>query len=103
MNKQLSSSETNPTNDFVDNSERVLKDTVKILQSCMATLTSTIDKNEPKQNQSLSEPLKISTTDNQQSSIVQPKEIIIDDLNNRYQKITEILDRNNKKYTEELT
>ncbi len=96
MDKQLSPTENNPTNDFVDNSERVLKDTVKILQTCMETLTSTMDKN--KENQS-----NMSTIDNQQSSTIQQKESIIDDLNNKYQQITEILDENNKKSKEELT
>jgi hypothetical protein len=101
MDKQLSPTENNPTNDFVDNSERVLKDTIKILQTCMATLTSTMEKN--KQNQSSSEQSKMSIIDNQQSSIIQQKESIIDDLNNKYQQITEILDENNKKSKEELT
>ncbi len=96
MDKQLSPTENNPTNDFVDNSERVLKDTVKILQTCMETLTSTMDKN--KENQS-----NMSTIDNQQSSTIQQKESIIDDLNNKYQQITEILDENNQKSKEELT
>ncbi len=41
MIKQLSASDNNPTNDFVDNSERVLKDTVKVLQTCLATITLT--------------------------------------------------------------
>jgi len=96
MDKQLSPTENNPTNDFIDNSERVLKDTVKILQTCMATLTSTMDKNKPNQS-------TMSTIDNQQSSTIQQKESIIDDLNNKYQQITEILDENNKKSKEELT
>lgn len=103
MNKQLSLSDNNPTDDFVDNSEHLLKDTVKVLHTCMATLTSTIDKHETKQNQPISEQPNISTSDNQQSSIVQEKELIIDDLNNKYQQLTKILDQNNEKYKEELT
>ncbi|CAF0725747.1 unnamed protein product [Rotaria sp. Silwood1] len=106
MIKQLSISDNNLTNDFVDNSERVLKDTVKVLQTCMATLISTKTENESKQKESSSEQsattVQTSTVHNDQSSIIQQKESIIDDLNNRYQHISEVLDQNNKKHSEEL-
>ena len=39
MIKQLSATDQTLTNDFVDNSERVLKDTVKVLQTCLAITT----------------------------------------------------------------
>jgi hypothetical protein len=107
MVKQLSSSDTNPTNDFVDNSERVLKDTVKVLQTCMATFVSTVNENELKQKQPSFEQSKItietSTNDTQQSSLILQKESTIDDLNNKYQQVTQVLDQNTKKHEEEMT
>jgi hypothetical protein len=108
MIKQLSSSDYGITNDFVDNSERVLKDTVKVLQTCMATLISTINENDVKQKQSSSTEqsqitLKTSTNDHQQSSIIQQKDSIIDDLNYKFQEVTQSLDLNTKKYEEEIT
>ncbi|CAF2135435.1 unnamed protein product [Rotaria magnacalcarata] len=106
MIKQLSTSDDNLTNDFVDNSERVLKDTVKVLQTCMTTLG--VDKNtsEKKQTEKVYEPsittTKTSTTESDYSSIIQQKESIIGDLTNKYQQLSQVLDDNNKKHTEEL-
>ncbi|CAF1465380.1 unnamed protein product [Adineta steineri] len=106
MIKQLSSSLPNDTttnnnnhlaDDFVDNSERALKDTIKVLQTCMATLISTINQRENEQNQS-----PTTLNNNPQSSIIQEKESTIDDLNQKYQQITEEFNQNNKKYQEEL-
>ncbi|CAF4038343.1 unnamed protein product [Rotaria sp. Silwood2] len=108
MIKQLSTSDNNLTNDFVDNSERVLKDTVKVLQTCMTTLilTNNENENESKQKESSSEQsattMQTSTVNNDQSSIVQQKESIIDDLNNKYQHISQVLDQTNKKHNDEI-
>ncbi|CAM2723662.1 unnamed protein product [Rotaria socialis] len=106
MIKQLSTSDDNPTNEFVDNSERVLKDTVKVLQTCMTALA--VDKNasEEKQTEKVYEQsiptMKTSTTESDHSSIIQQKESIIDDLTNKYQQLSQVLDDNNKKHNEEL-
>jgi hypothetical protein len=104
MIKQLSSSDNNLTNDFVDNSERVLKDTVKVLQTCMATIISTKNENDQKQKEIEAKQSKVtvepSTNDNQ---IIQEKELMIENLNNKYQHMTEVIDQNNKKHEEELT
>ena len=37
------------------------------------------------------------------NQIIQQKELIIEDLNNKYQQITQTLDKNNKKHEEEIT
>lgn len=104
MIKQLSSSDSTLTNDFVDNSERVLKDTVKVLQTCMATIISTKNENDQKEKEMSSKQAKViiepPANDNQ---IIQEKELIIEDLNNKYQQMTKALDQNNKKHDEELT
>ena len=55
MIKQLSAADNNLTNDFVDNSERVLKDTVKVLQTCMASIISTKAETEQKEKEIPSE------------------------------------------------
>jgi molecular chaperone GrpE (heat shock protein) len=107
MVKQLSSSDNTLTNDFVDNSERVLKDTVKVLQTCMATLISTVHENETKPKQSSTEQSKItiqtSTNDTLQSSVIHQKDSMIDDLNNKYLHVAQELDQHTKKHEEELT
>jgi hypothetical protein len=105
MIKQLSLSDNNLTNDFVDNSERVLKDTVKVLQTCLATIISTQTENETKEKSiSTEQPITIIETptinDNQ---TIEQKEFIIDNLNTKYQQITQVVDQNNKKHEEELT
>lgn len=107
MIKQLSASDTNPTNDFVDNSERVLKDTVKVLQTCMSTVTTTPSKNENdnKQKQISNEQIQKKTLDipTKDNQIIQEREIIIEELNNKYQEVTQNIDETKKKYEEELT
>lgn len=106
MIKQLSTTEDNPTNDFVDNSERVLKDTVKVLQTCMTTLVMVKNEEEKKQKEADSEPsavtIKTTTNETDQSSIIQLKESIIEDLSSKYQHISVVLDENIKKHNEEL-
>jgi len=104
MIKQLSLSDNNLTNDFVDNSERVLKDTVKVLQTCLATIISTQTENETKEKLiSTEQPITIIETPINDNQIIQQKEFIIDNLNTKYQQITQVVDQNNKKHEEELT
>ncbi|CAF1176649.1 unnamed protein product [Rotaria sordida] len=109
MIKQLSTSDNNITNDFVDNSERVLKDTVKVLQTCMTTLISTKNENENENKkkessseQSTATTMQTSTISHDQLSIIQQKESIIEDLSNRHKQISQELDENNKKHSEEI-
>jgi hypothetical protein len=104
MIKQLSSSDNNPTNDFVDNSDRVLKDTVKVLQTCMATITLTKTEHESKQKEIPTEQTKITIeTPTNENPIIEQKESIIEDLNHKYQQVTQVIDENNKKHEEEVT
>ncbi|UJR25758.1 hypothetical protein I4U23_007112 [Adineta vaga] len=95
INQLSSTTDQNPVTDFVDNSERALRDTVKVLQTCLTTLTTTIDENTKKQNQLQRE--------QSQPTIIQQKESIIDELNHKYQQVNELLNVNNQKFQEELT
>lgn len=102
MIKQLSSNDQIITNDFVDNSERVLKDTVKVLQTCLAT----INKNEiEQQKKSLPvEQTKPSIETTKSIAETHPeKESIIEDLNTKHQQVTQTMNENQQKYQEELT
>ena len=101
--KQLASTtEQNPATDFVDNSERALRDTVEILQTCLTTLTTTIDQNEEKHSQLARKEAETKTDENQSLAIIQQKESIINDLSQRYQQATEVLTENQRKFQEEL-
>ncbi len=102
MIKKLSSSDNNLTNDFVDNSERVLKDTVKILQTCMATITVAKIDTENKQKQISTEQTTTKETPTNDKQLIQQKELIIEDLNNKYQQLTQLVEQKNKKHEEEL-
>lgn len=102
MIKQISSTDSNPTNDFVDNSERVLKDTVKVLQTCMATMLANNNEAEKKSKETASEQAKTHVeTSNHDPRLVQEKELIIEDLNHKNQAINKLLEQSNKKHEEE--
>jgi len=99
MIKQLSSDDNNLTNDFIENSERVLKDIIKILQTCLKTLQSTINEYEIKEKEP--EPIiESSLIDNQQSLILEQKELMIIDLTTKYEHIAKVLNQINKKNEE---
>ncbi|CAF0855514.1 unnamed protein product [Adineta ricciae] len=101
--RQLSSTgDQNPATDFVDNSERALQDTVKILQTCLTTLTTTIDQNEEKHSQLARKEVETKTDENQSLAIIQQKESIINDLSQKYQQATEVLTENQRKFQEDL-
>ncbi|CAF3329937.1 unnamed protein product [Rotaria socialis] len=102
--QQLSSG-SHATNDFIKNSECVLKDTVKILQICLTTLQTTINEYQIKQSSIEIEPEPIkesSIIDNQQSLILQEKELTIADLTAKYEHATRLLNEANKKHKEAL-
>ncbi|CAF3083058.1 unnamed protein product [Rotaria socialis] len=102
--QQLSSG-SHATNDFIKNSECVLKDTVKILQICLTTLQTTINEYQIKQSSIEIEPEPIkesSIIDNQQSLILQEKELTITDLTAKYEHATRLLNEANKKHKEAL-
>lgn len=106
MIQQLSSIDDSGTNDFVENSERVLKDTVKVLQTCMTTLMSTAHESEAKAKAVPVEPAKASTPptsrDSEQAAVLQQKESAMIDLNNQYQQLNRSFDETNKKHEENL-
>jgi hypothetical protein len=102
MVKQLSSTDNNLTNDFVENSERVFKDTVKVLQTCLQTIILTKHENDYGNNKQEQTKITIETPKNDDHEI-QEKELVIEDLNNKYQQASQIIDQNHKKYEEELT
>ena len=104
MIKQLSSSDNNPTNDFVDNSERVLKDTVKVLQTCMATMIANNNGTEKKLKDTLDEQSKTAVeSSNPDKELLQEKELVIEDLNHKCQAMNKMLDQSSKKHEEEVT
>jgi hypothetical protein len=103
--KQLSSDDNNLTNDFIENAERVLQDIVKVLQTCMATLQSTIDEYQLKEKDMLNESeliVETSLIDNQQSRILEQKELILLDLKTKYEQLTKLLNQTNTKHEEEF-
>ncbi|CAF3416685.1 unnamed protein product [Rotaria sp. Silwood1] len=105
--QQLSSDNDNNTitSDFVKNSECLLKDTVKVLQTCITTLTSTINEYQRKEKDFKYElePIEeASSVDNPQSSILQEKELMIIDLTTKYEHITKVLNQTNKTNEEKL-
>ena len=104
MIKQLSSADNNPTNDFVDNSERVLKDTVKVLQTCMATMIASNNEAEKKSKETVSEQPKVPVeSSNNDQGLLEEKEIIIEDLNHKNQAVNKLLEQSSKKHEEEVT
>jgi hypothetical protein len=99
MIKQLSSEDDNITNDFVENSERLLKDIVKVLQTCMATLISTINEYQTKEPETI---IEAPSHDDQQSLILQQKEWIINDLTTKYDQLTHVLNQANAKHQDDF-
>jgi len=102
MIKQLSATDQTLTNDFVDNSERVLKDTVKVLQTCLAITTK--NENEQQNQTAPVEPLKPSI----EIKPIEPEtrreqDSMIEDLNAKYKQVTQIMNESQQKYQEELT
>jgi hypothetical protein len=99
MIKQLSIDDNNQINNFIDNAEHVLKDIIKIFQTCIKTLQTTIKEQEIiKESEIITEN---SLIDNQQSLIIDQKDSTIIDLTTKYEQITKILNQVNKKYEEE--
>jgi len=99
MIKQLSIDDNNIINNFIDNAEHLLKDIIKVFQTCIKTLQTTI-----KEKEIIEEPeiiIENSLIDNQQSLIIDQKDSIIIDLTTKYEEMTKILNRVNKKYEEE--
>lgn len=104
MIKQLSSADSNPTNDFVDNSERVLKDTVKVLQTCMATMIASNNEVEKKSKETVPEQPEVPVeSSNHDQELLQEKELIIEDLNHKNQAVNKLLEQSSKKHEEDVT
>ena len=101
MIKQISSMDNMVTNDFVDNSDRVLKDTAKVLQTCMTTLMTTIHENENKLKEASSEQAKAAAPLAKLEANVEEKQPDVSDLHAKYQQISQSLDQNNEKHREE--
>ena len=102
--KQLSSDENSyPTNDFIENAERVLKDIVKVIQSCISTFQTTINEYRLKEKTMLNESELIfdNSLINQQSAVLEQKESILIDLKSKYDQLSKLLNETNVKYEEE--
>jgi hypothetical protein len=97
MIKQLSSDDNNLTNDFVENSERVLKDIIKVLQTCL----STINEKEKEVIKELEPIIETPLIDNQQSLLLQQKDTIINELKTKYENLNNVFNRINTKLEEE--
>lgn len=104
LNKQLTSDNGQPS-DFLENIERVLKDVTKILQTCLTTFQSKINdyenknKEKEKEIKPLPEPI---VTDNQQSKIIEDKNLLIIELKTKYDHMTNILNQTNIKHENEM-
>ena len=108
MIQQLSSVGPSGTNDYVDNSERVLKDTVKVLQTCLATLMSSMQENDMKQKSTIIEPAKSIASPpfdraEQQQVMLEQKDRLIHEINAKYEQVTHSLEETSKKHQEEST
>jgi hypothetical protein len=71
----------------------------------MATLQSTIDEYQLKEKDMLNESeliVETSLIDNQQSRILEQKELILLDLKTKYEQLTKLLNQNNTKHEEEF-
>jgi len=105
MIKQLSVNDNNKTNNFIENSERTLKDITKVLQTCFSTFQSTINEYERKQKELPQEFESITETsliENQQSLILEQKEALITDLTMKCEQATKTLNQTTKKYQEDI-
>lgn len=105
MTQQLSSNDNSEPNDYIQNSECVLKDIVKVLQTCITTLLSRIKEYRLKESAvktDLDSIIEISSTDDQQSSTIQDKEFLILDLKNKYENTTKLLNETNKNHEKRL-
>ncbi|UJR23166.1 hypothetical protein I4U23_026184 [Adineta vaga] len=108
MIKQLSSDEHYSPENFLDNAERTLKDTRKVLQSCLLLLLSSITEYQMKEQDILKESLQPtrepSTIDNdQQTLLLEQKETIISELSVKYEQLTNAYNEMNRKREEEIS
>jgi hypothetical protein len=104
MIKQLSLNDNNLPNDFIDNSERILKDITKVLQTSITTLQSIINEYQLKEKEFLKETTSITETsliDSQEALILDQKDSLIVDLTTKYEDIVKILNEIKKKNQEE--
>ncbi len=105
MIKQLSSDNHYTINAFIENSDRALKDTCKVLQACIALLLSSINEYQIKEKEipkESSEPTRESSSiDDQHELILEQKESMIIDLTNKYAHLTTVFNQMNAKYEEE--
>ena len=104
LTKQLSSDNDQPA-DFLTNIERILKDLTKILQTCLKTCQLKIIEYENKSKQKeeikpvIPEPIVV---DDRQSKIIEEKDLIIRELNTKYDRMTNILNQTNVKHENEI-
>lgn len=103
MTKQLATVDEQLTNDYLENSENVLKDTVKVLRTCFTSLLSSVRQNEksPDEEKTVSTPVE--PIENQEKTLIeQEKQQIIDEFNRKYEEINQSVEAKNKKQIEEL-
>lgn len=105
MIRQLSSDDHYTANDFIENSNRVLKDTCKVLNGCITLLLSSINEYQLKEKElpreSIEPTRESSMIDDQRELLLQQKESMIIDLTNKYEHLTNVLNQMNAKHEEE--
>ena len=105
MIKRIASESDGKRDEFGSNAEQVLADITKVLQTCVALFKSSINEYERKQQELLSEPkaiVEVPVLDPQQTLLLQQKELIIDNLNAKYEHLTDALEQLNRKRRDEF-
>jgi hypothetical protein len=105
MIKRIASESDGKSDEFAFNAEQVLADITKVLQTCVTLFKSSITEYERKQKELLSEPkviVEVPVLDPQQTLLVQQKDLIIDNLNAKYEHMTDALDQLNRKRRDEF-
>ena len=107
MIKPLTSDDHYSPETFLDNAERSLKDTRKVLQSCLSLLISSIQEYEMKEKEDEKElstqpTREPSMIDEQQKLLLEQKEAMIIDLSTKYEQLTNAFHEMNTKREEEI-
>ncbi|CAF1201089.1 unnamed protein product [Adineta ricciae] len=108
MIKPLTSDDHYSPETFLDNAERSLKDTRRVLQSCLSLLISSIQEYEMKEKENLKElstqpTREPSMIDEQQQLLLEQKEAMIIDLSTKYEQLTNAFHEMNTKREEEIS
>ncbi|CAF3709521.1 unnamed protein product [Adineta steineri] len=105
MIKQLSTDDHYTSNDYIENSDRVITDTWKVLHTFITHLLASINEYKRKESEIVKEPVEppreTSLIEEQQALLLEQKESMIIDLTAKYEQLTNALNQINTKHEEE--